>query len=165
MINNKELNKIIMNNEYLVLSCIKRLRIYQNYEDFYQVGMMALYKAIRVYEINLDLSKNFGVYAYYIILNHMKNEIKRLKRLLSLEELIDLYHHQASCYVFEDNIANKIELEYLLRTLTEDEREIIELKKLGMKNSEIANELNLNVEQVKYKVKNIIKKIRNRMKM
>lgn len=156
----KEIESFIKSREYLILSCIKRLGIYKDYDEFYQVGLIALYQAILKYNVNQDPHKNFDVYAYYTILNYMKNELKKAKRFASIEELIDDYQTKPYGCVFEDEVINRMELEYLMRSLTDEERELIELKKLGLKNNEIAAYLNMDEYQMKNKLKVIFKKIR-----
>lgn len=72
-------NALVEEKDYLIKSCIKRLNIYRDVEDFYQIGLIALYKAYITYDERKDHQKNFDVYGYYIILNYMKNELTRQK--------------------------------------------------------------------------------------
>jgi RNA polymerase sigma factor (sigma-70 family) len=161
MIDNKNLNQTLMAKEYLVKSCIKRLNIYKDFEDFHQVGMIALYQAIINYDEALDANKNFDVYAYYMILNSMRNEIKKTNRYFNNEEQYLTNFYGPTHYEFHNDLINMMELDSLISYLTPEERNIVEMRESGLKNTEIAQLLNITDEQLKFKIKMIFKKMRN----
>lgn len=154
----KELNQLLDEKAYLIKSCIKRLNIYKNYDDFYQVGMIALLKAIKKYRGIIKDNEEFNIYAYYTIMNALKNELSRMNRQKRIDDLI-MNQHEDSFYSFQEQSDHKLVYEAFLERLNDEEKNIMELRRIGFKNSEIAEALRISDEQLKYKIKLIKKKL------
>jgi DNA-directed RNA polymerase len=159
-IDNKFTN-LLNEKAYLIKSVIKKLNIYENYEEFYQIGTIALYDAFIKYDAKKDKYQNFDVYAYYTILNYLKNELTKINKYKKIEMCIDLYQNDYLAPIIEDDLINRIELEDLFRCLSNQQQQIFKLKRLGYKNEEIAKSLNLSLEQLKYQLKLSFHKIRD----
>ncbi|HEY8364667.1 MAG TPA: sigma-70 family RNA polymerase sigma factor [Haloplasmataceae bacterium] len=158
---NNKFSNILKEKDYLIKSVINKLHIYENYEDFFQVGAIALYEAYMKYDPVKDQYHNMDVYLYYSILNHMKNELTRINKYKKIEICVDLYENDYLAPIIEDDLIKRIEMEDLLTNLTKEQQNIINLKRYGYKNNEIANILNISIDQLKYQLKLAFNKIRN----
>ena len=155
-------DELVHEKDYLIKSCMKRLNIYRDQEDFYQVGLIALYKAFMAYDERKDKNKNFDVYAYYIILNYMKNELTRQNRNVQHEVTCseDYWIHIQEPKKLESVVTNNILYESFMKRLSKEDQKIFNLKRLGFANAEIAGILGIKFERVKYRLKCIYKLIR-----
>lgn len=157
-------NALVEEKDYLIKSCIKRLNIYLDVEDFYQIGLIALYKAYITYDERKDHQKNFDVYAYYIILNYMKNKLTRQK---ATKREVTYSDEQWKKIQEPENleavVTNKLFFEAFMKRLSEEDQKIFQLKRLGFGNAEIAGILGIKFERVKYRLKCIYQLIREKL--
>lgn len=158
----KSFNELVKDKGYLIKSCLKRLNIYRDQDDFYQVGLIALYKAYLAYDERKDKLKNFDVYAYYIILNYMKNELSRQRKKYEHEVICDedYWLGLREPQNLETVVTNQAMFEQLMKRLSDEDQKILNLKRLGFGNAEIAGILNLKFERIKYRLKHIYQLIR-----
>ena len=156
----KSFNELLKEKDYLIKSVINRLSIYENYQEFYQIGAIALYDALIKYDPNKDPYHNFDVFAYYTILNHMRNELTKINKYKKIEMCIDLYQNDYLAPVIEEDLLKRIEFEDLISKLTKIQQHIINLKLYGYKNEEIASTLNISLEQLKYQLKLSFRRIK-----
>lgn len=155
-------SELVEEKDYLIKTCIRRLNIYRDMEDFYQIGLIALYKAYISYDAKKDSYHNFDVYAYYIILNYMKNELTRQNaRKQEVTYPDGQWEWVKEPENLEDLVTNKLFFEELMKQLTDEDRKIFNLKRLGFGNMEIAGILGLKFERVKYRLKCIYQLIRD----
>lgn len=157
-------NALVEEKDYLIKSCIKRLNIYRHVDEFYQVGLIALYKAYTNYDERKDHHKNFDVYAYYIILNYLKNELTRQnarKREIAYSD--KEWKGIKEPENLETVVTNKLFFEELMKNLSEEDQKIFHLKRLGFGNAEIAGILGIKFERVKYRLKCIYQLIREKL--
>ena len=83
------MNDLIVGNLGLVHFVIKKMNIsnLNEYDDFYQVGVIGLINAAKTY--NDKLNKSFSTYAYICIKNEILRYLKKNeKKCLSLEDTI-----------------------------------------------------------------------------
>lgn len=156
----KNFTNFLKEKDYLIKSVINRLHIYENFQEFYQIGAIALYEAKEKYDPKKDKYNNFDVYAYYMILNQLRNELTKINKYKKIEMCIDLYENEYLAPVLEDDLLKRIEFEDLITKLSKTQQHIINLKLQGYKNEEIAQLLNISVEQLKYQFKLGLNKIR-----
>lgn len=162
MYSNTTFDQFIEKKNYLIKSCIKKLNIYKDHDDFYQVGLIALYKAFNDYDPSKDPNHNFDVYAYYIILNYMKNELSNYTKRHIHEDIMSNDHanQMIEDFCLEDDVLYRYAFDCVLLKLTLEEQEIIKLKRIGFNNLEIAKIFNCELEQLKYRIKILYRKIR-----
>jgi len=163
-----DFEELLKEKSYLIKSAIKKLNIYKDYEEFYHLGTIALFLATKEYDENKDNLNNFDVFAYYRILNYLRNELTMLTRYDKIEMCMDLYENDYLAPVIEADLIERIEFEDLLQYLPDQQKRILEYKKSGYKNDEICLLMNLSLEQVKYQTKlafrtlrDILSKIKN----
>ncbi len=150
---NYDFTCVLKTYDYLIKSVIKKLMIYENYEEFYHVGAIALFIAYETYDVKKDKNQNFEVYAYYTILNHLKNELKSINKYKKIEICIDLYQNSYLAPIMENDIIERIELEDLLKNLNSIQQKILKLKRAGYSHEEIGKLLDLSIDQVRYQIK------------
>lgn len=164
-------NKIIEENIGLVGKVINRYvnitMLYDIREDMQQVGMLALYKAIKRFDSSKGIK--FSTYATKTIENDMKNFVSRDLsnyydiNAVSIESPITSDNEGESFSIedtigIEDDTSNVIVeegLDRIERLYGERARLIINLRNNGYKYQEIANEIGLS----KQRVNSIVKKI------
>lgn len=141
-----------------ILSTIGRNKKHPDYEDFYQIGCIGLYKALKKF----NTGASFSTFAYVVIQNDIRQEIKKLNkqknidrdklsgeyvyREISMERLRrnfsngadDQGDYKESIFTntpsmnhlrnFENEILDKITIEKRMQQWTNIEKEIIRLK-------------------------------------
>lgn len=163
-----DFEELLKEKSYLIKTAIKKLNIYKDYNEFYHLGTIALFLASKEYDENKDNLNNFDVFAYYRILNYLRNELTILTKYDKIEMCMDLYENEYLAPTIETDLIERIEFEDLLKYLPETQRKILEYKKQGYKNEEICLLMDLTLEQVKYQTKlafrtlrDILSKIKN----
>ncbi|MGL4819770.1 MAG: sigma-70 family RNA polymerase sigma factor [Bacilli bacterium] len=66
--------------ERLIWHSIKRLHIYKDHDEFYQIGLIALWRAFRHYDASRGA---FTTYAYATIEGHLKMQLRKQLRYTS----------------------------------------------------------------------------------
>ena len=143
-----------------------------NKDDLYSVGRIGLVKAINTYD--LDKNVNFSTYATKCIKIELMNYYRRRKPItISIEDLLfkDESVEESSIFTIEDNFTsnfiNKEYVQYLLNTLTNEERDIIEMhfgfgsynKPIGQ--IEIAKKYNVSRQSMSKKINNILEDLKH----
>ncbi|MDD4035865.1 MAG: sigma-70 family RNA polymerase sigma factor [Bacilli bacterium] len=75
----KDLVDVIMENEGLIYSIIKRYKDYYAYEDLYQVGVIGIIRAYQNYDSSYETK--FSTYAYPFILGEVRRYLREDKSL------------------------------------------------------------------------------------
>lgn len=75
----------------MVKSLIKTLRIYKNYEDYYQVGIVALWHA---YEHFIEEKGSFSNHAYTTVRGHLLNEMAKESKYEQRFVVVDSYKEE-----------------------------------------------------------------------
>jgi len=75
----------------MVKSLIKTLRIYKNYEDYYQVGLVALWHA---YEHFKEEKGSFSNHAYTTVRGHLLNEMTKESKYEQRFVVVDSYKEE-----------------------------------------------------------------------
>ncbi|WP_338470779.1 sigma-70 family RNA polymerase sigma factor [Niallia sp. XMNu-256] len=129
----------------MIHSIIHSLHIYKDHDEFYQIGLIALWNA---YE-NFDEAKGrFSTYGYRFIkgrmLNHLKKEKKQEDYCSAISEEVWLGFGYEACFLERETL-----LGYFYR-LTDKEQQWVLLRFYeGLSNSEIADRLDLKVTSVR----------------
>lgn len=86
----------------MIKSLIKTLRIYKNYEDYYQVGLVALWQA---YEHFIEEKGSFSNHAYTTVRGHLLNEMTKENKYEQRFVVVDSYkeevHYQDEAFLFD----------------------------------------------------------------
>lgn len=135
----EEYERLIIENEALVYHVLKQMHLYSQLEDYYDVGMIGLYKAAKTFD-NSKGSK-FSTYACICIRNTILMDIRDQKRQcdyysISLQTPVGgekdeiLLEDTISDYKLEVDILNKEEKMALIesiRKLNDEDRQMIDL--------------------------------------
>lgn len=86
MIEDKSFEELVEKHQSMIYFHIKHLNIRQHHEEYYQIGLIALWHASKTY----DSSKgSFSTYLYHCIKGRMLNEMNKQNRRHEKEELRD----------------------------------------------------------------------------
>lgn len=123
-------------------------------EDIFQEGCIGLIKAADSYN---DDKGTFPVYAYTCILNTIRAYFRRNRKhegLLSLDFMVENDDDESVSFIdsipdeyFENNFT-KVERDMFIDTLSDKERTIVNLRKIGMTYQEIGNEIGVPKQSV-----------------
>jgi len=91
----------------MVKSLIKTLRIYKNFEDYYQVGLVALWQA---YEHFKEEKGSFSNHAYTTVRGHLLNEMTKESKYDQRFVVVDSYkeevHYHDKAFLFDQFISH-----------------------------------------------------------
>lgn len=153
----RSFHEVFQQYEKLIKNQIKSLNIYKNYEEYYQIGLIALWKAWKNYD---DRKGKFSAYAYVTVRGSM---LEKLRQEAQYEERFPVLSEQSDTSYFE-NFLEKELFESYLTTLTEKQKTwAIEAIFNGKTLKQIANEYETTVEAVKSWRKGALKKLRKQV--
>ncbi|WP_428910019.1 sigma-70 family RNA polymerase sigma factor [Niallia sp. Krafla_26] len=129
----------------MIHSIIHSLHIYKDHDEFYQIGLIALWNASE----NFDETKaQFSTYAYHFIKGRMLTHLKKEKKqedastTMSEEDWLQLGYHD--CFLEKETLLSHF------YHLTEKEEQWVMLRYYeGLSNKEIADRLGLKVTTVR----------------
>lgn len=110
---NKE--SLVIDNLKLIYFVMKKMKLYGDLNEYYEVGLIGLVKASKKY--NPSTGYNFGTFAYRCIFNEIRNYIrmselgtnKANKNTISLETVI--YNKGSEEIILKDTLKSEINLE------------------------------------------------------
>ena len=85
----KDIEKLINDNEGLILKIASKYKDYYNLEDLYQAGCIGIIKASKNY--NENKSSKFSTYAYKYILGEIIDYIRNDKSIIISNEMYSIY--------------------------------------------------------------------------
>lgn len=156
-----DMNKEIDENKYLVYFIIKKyFRLFSVDEDVFQIGMIALWEAIR--DFDTTRGTKFSTYAcihiYSVIAGYFRKQMAKCRVISSDEVLIsldELYYsdgQETKSDFLEDSNSNTIMIvelkEFLVTYLSKTEQKILNLRIHGYKQREIGEQLGYSQKQV-----------------
>lgn len=149
--------KVLEQYDKLIKNQIKSLNIYKNYDEYYQIGLIALWKAWKNYD---DRKGKFSAYAYVTVRGSM---LEKLRKEAQYEERFPSFDEQMTDSYFE-NFLEKELFESYLTTLTEKQKTwAIEAIYNEKPLTQIAKEYETTVEAVKSWRKGALKKLRKQL--
>lgn len=156
-------DKKLLEYKYLVINLvnkyIKQYPFYRNdYEDFYQEGMIGLNEALEKYDYNSKAS--FTTFAYICIRAKMNNWFRKNLNTNFLELKEDIEQNFISDKVLENDIVFmnlKDKLKEYKFNLDFDDSQIFELYINDFNSREISELLEINQKRVEYKILKIKK--------
>lgn len=172
--NSKAFTKLVKENpgfvESAVLSVIQKQNHHPEIKDLIQVGMISLWKAATKYDEAKTNGAKFGTYAYKVIQNGVRQELKtsnrKTKNSVSLEEIrqynvdADSGDYKENKFVdtrqmtylrnFENTILTELILKDQLKYLNSFEQEVFNLRCIEKKSiSKVAEALKLKEKDLK----------------
>lgn len=165
-------------NHKFIHNIVKKFnnRDYDNYDELFQEGVIALWKALQKFEIGRGI--NFSTFAYVVIKNACLIYINGENKIRNNEESIELKSspndkenfsktnidivYNKSIVSLEDRVINKIDSELKFEGISNFERKIYNNYVSGMTKKEAAKRLGISVSA--YAVilyKHILPKIKN----
>jgi len=141
----------------LIYGAIKKLNIQNNKEEYFQVGLDALWEAAS--KFNPQTGK-FEPFAYFYIINRMKSEMTITNKIhqryiLTEQKYLDQYEENASQY--DENIALE---ERYFKDLTVNQRKVMVERFLNNRSiEETAAYLGISIDAVKNRTRDSKKKI------
>ncbi len=139
----------------MVKSLIKKLRIYKNHEDYYQIGVVALWHA---YEHYKEEKGSFSNHAYTTVRGHLLNEMtkesKYEQRFIVVDSHKEEVHYHDEAFLFEQFISHLDGVSPLQKQI------LIERFYLSKSFSEIAKNCNMPEASVRSSYLYALKKLR-----
>ena len=166
------MEQLIEKYSYLVKANIKKYLPSKMYdEDYYQVGLIGLWEALKKYK-ELPTAK-FETYASRVIRNKLIDEIRRensqrrqLENPMNVFSLQQQLPSDSSDFSIEDTVADKtngrvIDLKGFVDSLNDEECEVIRLKSAGCTNREIPSLIHISRYEIDRRLKNAKEKWEN----
>ncbi|MDB8559594.1 sigma-70 family RNA polymerase sigma factor [Turicibacter sanguinis] len=148
---------------YLVYGAMKRLHIQGNTDEFYQIGLVALWEASLRYE---EEKGEFDSFAYSYIINRMKTMLTGMTRYqerhcVTEDQLLDTYEGSS----FGDQVMEELMMESYLRGVTPNQQEVVrERYVLNYSVEDVAKHLGISVNAVKNRTRDAMNKLRKSLK-
>lgn len=146
----------------LIKSQLKKLHLTKQFDDYFQIGLIALWHAYKNYD---EKKGPFPTYAYRTVRGYLLTELRKEKRfrerhLLQEQQTSLLFDNETSR--LDDEFSYELfTLEDYLEPLSERERRwVIEAIVLGKKTKEIAATYGVSTNTVQTWRKNAMKKLR-----
>ncbi|MFA8438474.1 sigma-70 family RNA polymerase sigma factor [Pueribacillus sp. YX66] len=156
--NNNSFYDVFQQYEKMIKNQIKSLNIYKNYDEFYQIGLIALWKAWQNYD---DRKGKFSAYAYVSVRGSMLDQLRKDSQY---DERFTVDSNKLMNQDYEsysETLLDKEMFESYLTALTEKQKTWAIEAILNEKTfAEIASEYGTTVEAVKSWRKGALKKLR-----
>lgn len=118
-----------------------------DYDDFFQAGSIALLRAIRSFDKSRGVK--FGTYAWKIVQNAIQHEAQKFnRRNVQLDDIITVDQHESLW-------------EFLPESLSQQEKQVIELRFEGYTLTEVGSAMGFSKEWVRQVELSAREKIRN----
>lgn len=159
--NNNSFYDVFQQYEKMIKNQIKSLNIYKNYDEFYQIGLIALWKAWQNYD---DRKGKFSAYAYVSVRGSMLDQLRKDSQY---DERFTVDSNKLMNQDYEsysETLLDKEMFESYLTALTEKQKTWAIEAILNEKTfAEIASEYGTTVEAVKSWRKGALKKLRKQI--
>lgn len=170
---NEAFDELLLNNKKLIYSLIYSFDLQCgdyviDEDDLFQEGCLALYEAVFTYEDRRDTK--FSSYAYILIRSKLANYITRYYRIynkecLSINEMsnIDRYCRNAVSdvpFIYHQQNELKSHLGKFLKTLSLEDRMIIDMRKNDYSYKEISDRLKINTKKIDNRLATIRKDLK-----
>ena len=153
----QQAEQIVERYEYLVKRAVLKLKIYRNFEDYMQIGRMALWQCIEDYDEELG---EFEMFAYMRIKYALIRAIKHDRKVVEHEVTID--QDDLNFHINQKKQVSQVSrYPYWFDYLCEEDRKVLILlyfegKTLG----EVANILGYSHEAMKQRKQRLLMKLR-----
>lgn len=156
----KNFEKIFKQYENMIKKQIKTLHIYKNHDEFFQIGMIALWEAMQRYD---QRKGNFSAYAYVTVRGKMLEQLKKEKRYGERHTAAFETAIVQNAYSFSETLLEEEQFQSYLAPLSKKQKTWAIEAILNQKTiTEIAEEHGATKEAVKSWRKEALKKLRKR---
>lgn len=139
-----EFDQLVERYSKMIQGIIKSLTIYKDHDDFFQIGLIALWDAANLYD---EKKGKFSTYAFSFIRGRMLMFLKQQKKHELEQSVINENHLQK--LVYEEPFLEKDDLFACFAYLTEKEKRWVLLRFYhGLSNSDIAKMEKMNLKTV-----------------
>lgn len=161
-IRNMSFEEVLEKYEPIIKSQIKKLGIYKNFDEFYQLGKIALWKAYNRYD---EEKGSFSTFAIATIRGTLQSHLSKEAKYANFhspatEELLRHIEYEPTYEAIEMEILKSYLNELTNREMIWVYEHIIMQKKL----SEIAKQYKVSINTVKTWRKNALKKLREKFR-
>lgn len=144
-------------HENLIKQAMFHLKIYRNYDEFYQLGRIALWEATIKYEPS---KSSFEMFAFMMIKFKMQKEMSQLNHIAQFECILEEIQFQLAMDEQHATVGEFNEIEWLT-LLPEQERELLKLVYFeGKTNRDIAKLFGCTEEAIKKRRQRLMKKVK-----
>ena len=144
----------------IVKKQLKQLQIHKDYDDYYQLGMIALWEAYKRFDPEKGI---FATFAIHTVRGRLLTELSKEKTYAARHHVTDEGFH----YIVDERNASMLEVEIIecyMETLSERQQTWIKETILeGKTTSEIAKDYNVSVHTVRSWKKAAIKKMKMKL--
>ncbi len=149
----------------------------ERYNDLFQVGCLGLMKALEKYNPKRKSASSFSTFAWRVISNDMKIEMKKNSRVYYHERLIEDHHRNTAIkpemmkdyleerlrnntknYDFENHILSNVSRDQMIKMLSPIEQQILNLKLNNYSKKEMSKILNKKTSIIHEVMRNLTKK-------
>lgn len=143
---------------HLVYGAMKQLHIQGNTEEFYQIGLVALWEASLRYE---EGKGEFDSYVYSYILSRMKTALTRMTNYqqricVTEDQYLDIYESGS----YETKVMDELIMEAYLKYLTKNQQDVIRERYVSdLSVEETATLFGISVSAIKNRTRDAIHKL------
>lgn len=131
----------------IIGSIIRSLNIYKNHEEFFQIGLIALWKAYMAYDPEKG---TFETFAYSYIRGSILTELRKLRKTDDKETFLDEFAMISIPDVESQSFENQFQIEDLVEQFPEKLRTFFQLHYVeGRKLTEVAKHFGVSYSTVK----------------
>jgi len=156
----KDFSQVVEEMRPLVLSILKRLNIYKNFEEYYHIGVIGLWHAYKNYKPELG---SFSTFAYLYIRGYILLELSKHRQFE--ERVIYPDEYKLQSFIDEKGGVNGPDLCFsdILQSLSITEKRLIQLHFFdGYQLKEVANILGISYSTAKDWKKKLLEKLRRK---
>jgi len=145
----------------MIFSIIKKLKIYKNRDEYFQIGLIALWKAYLMYN---QQKGEFSNFAYTYIRGSILNELKKSRKLEDTSIYVDQTIWDNLISISHDPAIKQVELKRAIHSLSEKDQLL--LKKiyiLGYSLQEIASQEGVSYTAIKKRKKRALHHLKEQL--
>ena len=155
-----EQQKLVAANVDVIDRAISSLKLWKYYDDYYGIA------AIQLCEIamkkNFEDEESFRKYAYVSIIHAILKHIQETAELNQVPDNTLIFEHcnhmNQRMEFYDQDINFGIQIQLILKTLTESERQIVAMRYMGYTYQDIANKHNVSYRAIQSRMKYIKQK-------
>ena len=149
--------QVVAQNEYLVKRAVSKLKIYRNFEEYMQIGRIALWQCLSDYDEHLG---EFEMFAYmrikYALIRALQRDRKVVEHEVAIEQ-DDLNFHIDQ----KQQVSLVSNYPYWFDYLSEEDRKVLTMLYFeGKTTQEVAKQLGYSYEAMKKRKQRLLNKLK-----